>query len=285
MTAAMDVTNCPTAETLAAFVDGRLSESERAAVIRHMADCAECRDLVLLTTELAAVEGEPTNVVRPRFGKKWIAPLVAVAAAIAVVVAVPQVRERVFGRSAKPEVIAALEAQVERQTESRLSLDLQHKEPKPRNRGGEKDAAEYRALNALNKAALRVESDPTPENRHLLGIALLLNNERDEAIEQLELAAKGAPSAAVLNDLAAAYLERGADDDYERALDRSNEALRIERSSAGMWNRALALERLERYDEAITAWEQYVAAETSPAWAAEAGKRLAELRERRRTLR
>jgi ABC-type lipopolysaccharide export system ATPase subunit len=39
--------HCPTEETLAAFVDGMLDENAKAGVIAHLANCSECRDVVL----------------------------------------------------------------------------------------------------------------------------------------------------------------------------------------------------------------------------------------------
>jgi hypothetical protein len=48
---------CPDAETLAAFIDGRLWGAARAVVVEHIADCAECRDVVLGADELRTAEG------------------------------------------------------------------------------------------------------------------------------------------------------------------------------------------------------------------------------------
>jgi anti-sigma factor RsiW len=39
---------CPSEETLAAFVDGGLTAEERRSVEEHLEDCAKCRTLVAL---------------------------------------------------------------------------------------------------------------------------------------------------------------------------------------------------------------------------------------------
>jgi anti-sigma factor RsiW len=49
---------CPSDETLAAFIDGRLKGADsRAVVVDHIADCAECRDVVVMADEVRVVEG------------------------------------------------------------------------------------------------------------------------------------------------------------------------------------------------------------------------------------
>jgi predicted anti-sigma-YlaC factor YlaD len=48
---------CPSDETLAAFIDGHLKGADpRAVVIGHIAECAECRDVVVMADEVRLVE-------------------------------------------------------------------------------------------------------------------------------------------------------------------------------------------------------------------------------------
>jgi tetratricopeptide (TPR) repeat protein len=277
MTVAVMMTDCPTPETLAAFVDGRLNAAEREEVMKHLADCAECRDTVLLATEIAAAEAP--KVVRPRFRPRVWAPLAAAAAAVVVLFGVPQAREGVFGSSGRRAVVEDLKSLEKRQTEARISYDDGYKEFKGRPRG-EPPPPELIVDKLLIDAEVSVENYRSPANLHALGIALLVAGKRDEAIKTLEGVASTERSTEVLNDLAAAYLERDHDGDYERALQYANEALERERTPAGLWNRALALERLGR-DKAgtIKAWQEYIAAETDAKWKQEAKDRIASLRE------
>jgi tetratricopeptide (TPR) repeat protein len=286
MNAAVSVTNHPDDETLAAFVDGRLDATAREEVMKHTVDCAECRDVVLLSTEIVAAEGGASNVVRPRVWPRVAA--FAAAAAVAVVFLATPLRERVLTPGAMREVAATAASLEQRQTDARLSFDRAHKPAKQRFRGsGDRaetpiEAAEVAIDVAVAKAASRVEKKPTPENRHALGLALLMDGKPSEAIEELERAASAKPSVAVLNDLAAAYLQRASEGDYAHALTIVDRSLQLERTVAGAWNRALALERLHRYDMAIAAWQEYIRVEADPAWDAEASKRIADLQDIRR---
>jgi tetratricopeptide (TPR) repeat protein len=283
MTAAVtDMTDCPSAETLAAFVDGRLVGAERDAVVAHAATCAECRDVILMATELAVDEGK---VVRPQFGKRVIAPLLAAAAIVAAVfIAMPSLRERVVGGGAMQEA-AEIESQFEkRQTKGRLTLGTTYKsyEGPKRGAGDRPDPGEARSNQVMTaewKARELAERRRTAKNLHAAGLLFLVAGERDDAIKYLSLAKAADPSASVLNDLAAAHLERGRDEDYAVALAYANDALQRERTPIGLWNRALALERLGRTTEAIDAWKEYRLTDPNSPWAAEAKGYLTQLEE------
>jgi hypothetical protein len=64
----------PSEQTLAAFLDGTLAEMERDGVARHLAFCADCRDIYLLSADLTA----RTNNAGRNYPTYWI-ELVAVA--------------------------------------------------------------------------------------------------------------------------------------------------------------------------------------------------------------
>jgi tetratricopeptide (TPR) repeat protein len=282
MTAAVTVMNHPTDQTLAAFVDGTLPTPERQEVIKHMAECAECRDVVLLTTEIKAAETPaPAKVaasaVLPWRPKVWV-PLAA-AAAIAVVVVMPQTRERIgFGpmRSAKAIVATA----AKRPSEARVSLDIPYKEAKARLRGGnDENSQELTALTIEAEAAdaqERAERNPTVSNLHAAGVLLMFDGKHDQAIVQLERAVKTAetPSAALLNDLSAAYFGR---DNYQKALENAESAWKIEPTPTAAWNRAIALQLLRRNDDAIDAWQKYLELDPQSEWADEARGRKRDL--------
>lgn len=41
-----EIKPCPTAATIASFVDARLSQAERNRVVMHMAECERCREVI-----------------------------------------------------------------------------------------------------------------------------------------------------------------------------------------------------------------------------------------------
>jgi Putative zinc-finger len=69
---------CPDDELLASFVDGRLSDPERARVVTHLADCARCRALARETARVQdELHGEARRPLRPSFVRRFAAPLAA----------------------------------------------------------------------------------------------------------------------------------------------------------------------------------------------------------------
>ena len=262
-----EMTNCPTDETLAAFVDRKLEGAERDAVVAHLADCADCRDIVVMATE----EASAGNVVP--FRKAAMVMLAAAAAVVVMLFAIPSVRERILGDDLR-EVNRAFAL---RQTEGRLSIDETHRTYDSPERGVTKDP-ELKAQIAAADARLRVEEKPTRENLHKAGLALLLARDAKDAVDMLERALKLGASVELLNDTAAAHIAFGRDPNLLRALELSEQSLRIERAPAALWNRALALQHLQRDDEAVLAWEQYIAAEPDPAWDQDAGDHIARIK-------
>ncbi|HEX6087885.1 MAG TPA: zf-HC2 domain-containing protein [Thermoanaerobaculia bacterium] len=267
--------NHPTDETLAAFADATLSDAERQEVMKHLAECADCLEAVMWTTEMKAVE-EPVagNVVSAPFGWKKIVPLAA-AASLVIVLGLPQTRERLgFGpmRAVKTVVTGA----PERPNEARISLDVPYKEAKPRLRGGNE---ENKALSAAQiefeaaEAKQRAEKNPSVRNLHAAGVLLMFDQKYDEAIAKLELAVRTAdePSAALFNDLSAAYF---GDDNYQKALEKADQAWKLEPTRTAAWNRAIALEFMHRYSDASTAWQKYLDMDPQSPWADEARDRM-----------
>ncbi|HYC88332.1 MAG TPA: zf-HC2 domain-containing protein [Thermoanaerobaculia bacterium] len=263
MTAAVSVMNHPTDNALAAFVDGTLPPPERQEVIKHMADCAECRDTVLLTTEIAEAEAPAkvaASTVVPWRPKRWL-PLAAAAAIVVVVVGITQRQ----GDPMRP-IAHALQEMSERPMKARVSVDAPYRHSKPVLRGDEK-SDDYRALSALAEAQDNAAKSGTVENLHALGVAQLIAGNRAEAVETLESVKVmvSNPSAELLSDLAAAYLAYG---DNQKALEYANRAWNLEPAPAAAWNRALALEYLND-TAAKPAWEAYLKLDPDSAWAKE----------------
>lgn len=110
------------------------------------------------------------------------------------------------------------------------------------------------------------------------GRAELLNGDPEAAIATLERVRSAGPSIeAVALDLACAYAARGdasRPDDYAMALDLLERLLRTRPDDkAALFNRALVLERMQRFDDAEQAWDRYLKADSSGEWAGEARQR------------
>jgi hypothetical protein len=275
MTSPESTMNCPPDETLAAFADGRLDATARQEVMEHLADCAECRDIVLLAVEMPGAEA---TVVRPAFGRRMVAVL-AVAAALALVITVPAIRERIFGRSGMSALVHVAESMDHRRGEARLSAPFPYRQAKEATRGGA-DEEDYVLEAAVSEAAERADKRRTQANLHALGVAHLLAGNGSEAVAVLEEARRaGNANAALLSDVAAAYLAVA---DDQNALKAADAARAIEEIPAALWNRALALEGLDRKsDAALKAWNDYVDIDPDSQWAAEARKHIADLSARR----
>jgi CHAT domain-containing protein len=126
---------------------------------------------------------------------------------------------------------------------------------------------------------------------HAEGIAYLLMGKTSDAVSSLERALLRQTAAAdlaqalrrardpiLLNDFASACLANAETSPVSRDLLLGTESAelswRLERSAAGAWNRALALERLHLRDDARRAWEDYASTERDEAWRREGSAHL-----------
>jgi CHAT domain-containing protein/cytochrome c-type biogenesis protein CcmH/NrfG len=120
------------------------------------------------------------------------------------------------------------------------------------------------------------------------GRADLLEGNYETAVEVLEKAARSSPdNANVAIDLANAYFMRAGvanrPADYGAAVDTLGRVLSAHPdSSVARFNRAIALERMFLYQEAIEEWKAYLRLDSTSAWATEARDRLTQLQERLR---
>jgi tetratricopeptide (TPR) repeat protein len=279
MNAAMTMETCPDVETLAAFSDGALDEKTRLEVLQHIADCGQCQDdLVELDAAKRELKLEPANVRRGSFGR-WIAPLAAAAAVVVVLFGVPSIRERLFGTNGMAELVEAGNSLSERTTAARLTGDFAHKEYRAmRGLGEDSNLTDYRLAAAVANASERVERNPSVANLHAYGVASILTKDRDKAVSALQRAVNaGTPSAALLTDLSAAYIARGRQGDAEAALNAANKAWTLEQTPVAAWNRAIALESLERDEDAVAAWHEYRRLDATSAWSEEAMSHLQRL--------
>ena len=205
------MTDCPTEETLAAFVDGMLDENARAGVIAHLANCSECRDVVLTAADFRAETAEastgsagegqaPIPFVRERRSRVIPAMLAAAAMIAAILFGVPQFRERLLPGSDVDRVARATAALRYRPTEARLSGEYPYRAVRPLFRGRVEEP-EAETSTAFLAAASRVNR-PYHESSlhdasldHLQATAAIrfYRGRTDDAVSLLETAVRRCP--------------------------------------------------------------------------------------------
>lgn len=154
-----------------------------------------------------------------------------------------------------------------------------------------------RQLTAKERQALRAATlygkenqSQSPRDWRSAGVFALVFQREDNAVAFLESAARATPDSApdkptTLSDLAAAYLVRASSPhrpadprDLIAALDATEQALHLDpRCPEALYNSALALQRLFLPEQALRAWQEYLAVETDPGWSGEARAALAKL--------
>jgi len=246
----------PAAEDLGRFVEGTLDDTGRAAVVTHIADCDECRIVVVDTAEL----GEPTTVHLDR--RRWL----AMAAAVVLFAAIGTFTYDKY-RNPLTEVYDAYGKLPKRPVEARLSGV--RFVPWVANRGPNDDSdAPLMILQwkAANVTKLRGKDGKT---LHARGVAHLLIGDAETATIELSQAANAEPAKAQYwNDLAVAQIAARHPD---AALSATERSLAITPPlQEARFNRALALEALGKRGDAHQAFEQYLATDRASPWAREA---------------
>ncbi|HSY47738.1 MAG TPA: zf-HC2 domain-containing protein [Thermoanaerobaculia bacterium] len=264
----------PAAEDLGRFVEGTLDDAARAAVVEHIADCDECRIVVVDSSEFI----EPAQAA----GRPWWL-------AAAAVVLVATVATITYSKYHDPAAKVTDEyAQVKiRPIEGRLS-GVPYTEWRVSRGGSDSNDETTDPLlaimqgDAASAAELRGDDAKT---LHARGIGLLLESKEsvDESLAPLKAAAAKEPdNAHYQNDLATALIAAARNNDpgkLQLAVDACNRAIQVDpRSREALFNRALALESLHRTQEAITAYDLYLSVDPSSRWADEVRRRLDYLR-------
>jgi hypothetical protein len=257
----------PAAEDLGRFVEGTLDDAGRTAVVEHIADCDECRIVVV---DASAFEQESVAGT-DGFSWNWWH---AAAAAIAVVVAV----SFYTGHRDRLGKLAATSADLSfRPTEGRLNR-FPYRPFKARTRGGEnpesQESQESWKLGEPAADILERKSDDA-ETLHEQGVAHLVLGERPDAIKAIAAATQKAPNEATYwSDLAVAQIASG---DAAHALESADRALKLHPGLPdALFNRALALQALGNH-EAASAYERYIRIDPNSQWSEDARKRVADL--------
>lgn len=295
MSAGLPMENCPSEESLAAFIDGHLEEAARRNIVEHMAQCAACRDTLLMADEIAAAGVVPRGgaVVRGRFPNRMIAA--AAAAAVILVVLIPDVRDRVFGGgTGMGALVRAAEDYEKRPTLGRLNSKFEFRVPPKQMRGTTNRPKEWQGLEVERIVStledLEAKTPLSQRDLHVLGVSHLLRNRPQKAIARLEAAVIKCATAEsevggaiqscddvdLLTDLVNAYLKRGNASDLVLAREVAARAWRLAPSPPTAWNRALTLEESDPA-EALKAWDSYLELDSESAWADEARDRRARL--------
>jgi len=268
---------CPGPQTLAAFIDGRLGPAEHEEIKRHLLDCIDCRELIVMGGEDAPAAGQPR-----RWPRLWLTLAAAAAAVVLAVWSVP----RWLGRDAAVAraVTTLAEAQPDRPVAGRLS-GMRDWRPLGSPTRGRRDEISANARLAMVRIEDALARKRSPATLTASATAQLFVGDADAAVVALEEAATMAgQSPDVWSDLSVAYLAR-ADaperaSDLQRALGAVDRAVALDASRPEYWfNKALILERQGRRSQAVDAWERCLAVDGSSAWAVEARTRLAKAKE------
>lgn len=289
MTTPMLMTQHPTEELLAQYIDDRLDTATRPPVTEHLASCGECREIVLMSTAFQESE-EPVNVRHGNFGGRWMAAVASIAAAA--VIGVFLIRPSAWFGYSVDDLVAASQGVPERPSDGRLAggfpyapkSDTKRGVPRPTDPDFTNDYAEKWKLYEIAAKQAEAKEKGKSIDPHIEGLTtLLIAKERkhfDEAVADLEKAlatTRGAEHDAIAIDLAAALIGRGRwsgdEDDYRYALRLSNDVLTRKRSPEALWNRAVATTALYQKAEALRAWDDYLKVETDPQWTEDATRR------------
>lgn len=293
-TRAQAVAACPSDLDLAQFVEGTLTPAARTRMLTHLDECDDCREVaatvLAASPEVAALEDEDS----PRGPRaRWLrrpavwASAVAMAAMLVFALrtdpAPPEAPPHTVTANAWTDVAAAVGPA--RAVEARFSGLPTHVPLASPTRAAapETDFTLQALAGRLDDAAATAAVDVRGAARHVAGVARLVAGRAPEAITLLEAALADAPPASaaradVLADLSAAHAElaevaeMSSLDHWAKALGAADDALALDpMHAAARFNRALALERLARTDDARRAWQAIADDGTvAPGWRDEA---------------
>jgi CHAT domain-containing protein len=222
----------------------------------------------------------------------WFAIVTALVAALAVLVFRNEIREWFNPPTGIPAFVAASGDSAYRPFAARLSGGFPYRQPKPLMRGGlgsvkKVEPRSWPLLSAMAAADETLQTHRSVETLHVAGVARLLRAELAPAIEAFEEAllreTKQADlldrihqsnTVALLSDLSAAYGARGGSLEGSRdrllALEAAERAWKLAQTREIAWNRALARDSLNLYEDAQAAWNDYLHLDPDSQWAEEA---------------
>lgn len=259
--------SCPDPEILGAFLEGTLDPRTREEVSDHILQCNYCLVVVRETTAYTR-ESVPAKSQSPKFF------LIAAGIAIALLGAAA-----IFFRDRTDSVRRLAQAAHDsgvRTIEGRMDSFEYARFTSTRSLGGGDTAITAAAKGVLDD----IGTPDSATDWHTQGVANLLIDRIEQAVRELDQAARLRPkSAAYRSDLAAARIALGTSrqdvDELHRGLADAEAALQLDpTSSSAAFNRALALERLGERDAARKAYESYLQLDPKSPWSEEARWRL-----------
>jgi tetratricopeptide (TPR) repeat protein len=259
----------PEPENLGRFVEGTLDDSERAAIVQHIADCDDCRMLVVDAAEFI----EPAKTESP----KWWMGIAASLMLVAAIGTVTYHQLRDLEAGVKKEYAKAPNRPLEARLSGYSYVQRQNMRGGP---GDDDDLASWGLKNAASE--LTTLSGTDAKTLHAKGIGFLLGDKdtKKESIAPLQAAAERDPkNAKYQSDLAAALIAVGSPGMLQSALAATDRALHIDPNLPdALFNRAVALQALDRPDEAMAAYKRYLEVDSATPWADEARKNIDLLR-------
>jgi tetratricopeptide (TPR) repeat protein len=275
----------PPPEQLAAYADHTLSTADRDALERHLAGCAECRDVIFET--IAFLRAEQQRAGRPSrpFRLGWVIAWGSLAAAAVLGLAIRTIRPQLFSIAPTSQptietVVGVVTQEPTRPVEGRLGPPFPYAPPPSVTRGVVQSGVSAALTIVIQNMEHRIGTDDSADLRWSLGVALLAARQFDRAIQVLEVGAQRWPDAAPLhNVLSTAYLARFKETnnggDLQRSLAEADRALHNEPTSLdAMFNRALALEYLGRRGDARGVWQSLLQRESDAGWRGEVERHL-----------
>lgn len=270
---------CPDAATLAAFVDGSLRADELQTVREHVETCPDCYQLIVeinatreeLTDEEEEAEDAPVTPLKPRVRPQ------TTAVGIGVLLAAASIAFVVYSTKGPLDPLVSVVGE-SRFTAVRPTGGFQFGPLRTRDRGAM--AGERLALTSEVERLRRQAASGRAVDLHAAGVAELVIGRTDDSVVTLEKARQLAPrDADVEADFAAAlstrYLDGGSAADLTPALEALDRAIGLApKLLEPRFNRALVMERAERFVEARQAWTSYLALDPKSAWSGEAKRRL-----------
>jgi hypothetical protein len=273
---------CLTDEMLAKYVDGTVTAGERTRVEEHLAACEYCCTLVADTARTADDLADPAEQEQPAAEVSHARPARSKTRALLVTGGLLAAASILLFLNVQRSPVDSLASVVgdQRLTVVRPTGGFAYGPLRSTLRGGETGNLALRAAEAeLRERAAR----GSVADRHALGVAQLLLGQDDDSIHTLEAVVAEAPDTAAHHaDLGAArlsrFLQSEQPEDAAAALTALDRALALDpRLPEVQFNRALLLAVLDRRDEAIAAWDAYLALDSTSAWADEARRQRAQL--------
>lgn len=277
----------PPAEDLGRFTEGTLDDAGRAAVVEHIADCDDCRIIVVDATAF----GEESEARSRVAGRRWMA--IAATVVLAVSGGALIVNARLDPLTPAKEVYAGLSS---RPVEARLNGFSYI--PRHSMRSGEQEEDPAALPLQAQLANIIDRQGNSAKSLHAVGVAYLIDaslakldpqasakerqdavdsirSERAKAVRSLQAAADAEPeNVKYRSDFAAALIATGDDENLHRAVAACDQALNIDKNFPdALFNRAISL-RVLHDDRATRAFQRYLEVDPSSKWADEARDQL-----------